>query len=185
MHPLINYTKIGLEHVLPLGYDHVLFVLALFLFDSRLKTAIIQCSLFTLAHSITLALVALKFVSPPTLLIETCIAFSIALMAIENIILKKVNFWRLILIFVFGLVHGMGFANALLEAGLDNNEMMLSLIGFNCGVEIAQILIILGCYIIWNKLIVTRIKNTEKLSLLINWLIAITGITLGIQRLLS
>ena len=85
----VQYLKIGYEHVVPLGYDHILFIIALFFYDSKLKTAAIQCTLFTLAHTLTLILVALGYINLNTILVETFIAVSICLVAIENFYAKK------------------------------------------------------------------------------------------------
>ena len=140
------YLKIGFQHVIPLGYDHILFILSLFLFNSKLKTAIIQCSIFTLAHSLTLALVAFGYLKFNANIIESIIALSIFFVALENTTQPKLKWWRLGFVFAFGLVHGMGFATALNEIGLPKNEFIPALIGFNLGVEVAQITIILFCY---------------------------------------
>lgn len=148
MQGFLHYTGLGFEHVIPLGYDHILFIIALFFFNSNLKTAVIQCSLFTVAHSVTLASAALGFIRFNTGIIETVIALSIFLVAIENMFGRSLRSWRLVLVFLFGLVHGMGFANALQEIGLPQSQMIQALLGFNLGVELAQVSIILGCYFI-------------------------------------
>jgi hypothetical protein len=141
-----DYLKIGFQHVIPLGYDHILFILSLFFFNSKLKTAIIQCSVFTLAHSLTLALVAMGYFHFSANIIECIIALSIFFVALENTAQRELKWWRLGLVFAFGLVHGMGFASALNEIGLPKNEFFTALIGFNFGVEIAQVAIIFVCY---------------------------------------
>jgi hypothetical protein len=141
-----DYLKIGFQHVIPLGYDHILFILSLFFFNSKLKTAIIQCSVFTLAHSLTLALVAMGYFHFSANIIECIIALSIFFVALENTAQRELKWWRLGLVFAFGLVHGMGFASALNEIGLPQNEFFTALIGFNFGVEVAQVTIILICY---------------------------------------
>jgi len=146
-----RYFSIGFEHVIPLGYDHILFILSLFFFNSKVKTAIIQCSVFTLAHSFTLALVALGFITFNSIIIETVIALSIFFVALENIFQGKLHLWRLALVFFFGLVHGMGFAAALKETGIAPNEFLISLLAFNVGVEIAQVTVIATCYFLVAK----------------------------------
>lgn len=141
-----DYLKIGFQHVIPLGYDHILFIISLFFFNSKLKTAIIQCSVFTLAHSLTLALVALGYFHFSANIIESIIALSIFFVALENTAHRELKWWRLGLVFAFGLVHGMGFATALNEINLSKSEFFTALIGFNLGVEVAQAAIILICY---------------------------------------
>lgn len=167
-----NYLFMGCEHVLPLGFDHILFILALFFLNSELKTAIVQCSIFTLAHSITLALYALGYINFNTKIIEIIIAFSIFVVAFENIFQSKLKPWRVFLVFIFGLIHGIGFATVLKNIGLPKNEIITALIGFNCGVEIAQILIILFCYFFIAKLFKEKVwyqtKFTQPLSLILS-----------------
>lgn len=142
----LDYLYLGYTHVLPYGFDHILFILGIFLLNSELKSVIIQCSVFTLAHSGTLALTATGCIMPEPRIIETLIALSILFVAIENIVHNKINSWRLLIIFLFGLLHGMGFANALREIGLSHTHFMLSLVSFNLGVEFGQITTILLAY---------------------------------------
>ena len=108
-------------------------------------------AVFNLAHSLTLALVALAYLKFNTNIIESVIALSIFFVALENTTQPKLKWWRLGLVFAFGLVHGMGFASALNEIGLPKNEFVPALIGFNFGVEVAQISIILICYFLIAK----------------------------------
>ena len=185
MNQFFHSIFLGIEHVLPFGYDHVLFMVALFLLNSRIKTAVIQCTLFTIAHSITLALATFDFINIPSQVIETAIAFSIALVAIENLFIPTLNHLRLSLVFVFGLLHGLGFASALKEIGIPKSDLLSSLLGFNLGVEIAQLLIVLISYFgiayFW--------KNKDwfqnKLINPINMMIACIAMVIGIQRLLN
>jgi HupE / UreJ protein len=141
-----NYFQLGYTHVIPLGFDHILFILGIFLLNSDIKSVIIQCSVFTLAHSITLGLAATGFILPDSRIIEPMIAISILFVAIENIFHNKINSWRLLIIFLFGLIHGMGFASAIGEVGLSRTHFLGSLLFFNIGVEFGQITIILAAY---------------------------------------
>ena len=146
-----NFLIKGFEHVFPLGYDHILFMIALFLYNSRIKTAILQCSVFTIAHSLTLALTANRLITPNSQLIEIGIAISIFIAGLENI-LPRVNFSiRLLIIFLFGLMHGIGFAGALADIGIKNQEIITVLAGFNIGVELAQASLIVILYFILSK----------------------------------
>ena len=142
-----QYILSGFEHVIPLGYDHILFIMSLFFLDSNLKTAIIQCTLFTLAHSVTLAMVALGVIIVNPYYIEIIIALSIFFVSVENLFLTKVKPWRLFLVFLFGLIHGAGFASALLSAGIPENQQITALLGFNIGVEMAQVLLVVCCFL--------------------------------------
>lgn len=146
-----NFLIKGFEHVFPIGYDHILFMIALFLYNSRIKTAILQCTVFTIAHSLTLALTANRLIIPNTQLIEIGIAISIFIAGLENI-LPRVNFSiRLLIIFLFGLMHGIGFAGALADIGIKNQEIITVLAGFNIGVELAQASLIVILYFILSK----------------------------------
>lgn len=147
----VQYLITGFKHVLPLGYDHVLFIVCLFFYNSRLKATLIQCTLFTLAHSLTLALAALGYVNLNLRIVESLIAFSIFLVAFENVFENKKQWQRLPLVFLFGLLHGLGFASALNETGLPKNEFISALLGFNLGVELAQILVVMGCFVVFAK----------------------------------
>lgn len=143
-----TYLKLGYTHILPLGLDHVLFVLSLYLLEPRLKPVLWQATAFTVAHSITLGLAMYGVVSPPTSLVEPLIALSILFVAIENIVVAKLNPWRIVVVFGFGLLHGLGFAGALTSLGLPRNMFVESLVAFNVGVELGQISVILLAWLL-------------------------------------
>lgn len=140
----------GFLHVIPFGFDHILFILGLFLLAPRWKPLLGQSLLFTLAHSITLSLVILGLISLPTQWIEILIAVSIAWIGIENLFIKKLKPSRLYLVFGFGLIHGMGFAEVLREKlhGINGKDLTLPLVSFNIGVEIAQIALLICAFLI-------------------------------------
>lgn len=185
MEVFVRYLLTGFEHVIPLGYDHILFITALFFLDSKLKSAIIQCSFFTVAHSITLALVALGYLNFNVRIIESIIALSIFFVALENLYAIKLNWWRLLLVFVFGLVHGMGFATALKEIGLPENEFITALLGFNLGVELAQIAVILLCYFLIAKWIKSKSWYQTKFVKPLSLSISLIALFLAIERFLT
>jgi hypothetical protein len=133
------YTKLGVEHILPMGLDHLAFVLALVLSATALRPLLIHISVFTLAHSVTLILGVLEIVSLNGVWVEVAIAFSIMFVALENLFFKLSKYWRPIIIFAFGLLHGLGFAGALSELGIPANHFVSALLGFNVGVEIGQV----------------------------------------------
>lgn len=141
-----TYVLSGFNHVLPLGFDHVLFIVALFFLSKNALNAFQQAFVFTVAHSITLALTVLGFIHFSTAWTECLIAVSIFIVALENITQPIIAFSRYAVVFVFGLLHGLGFANALAQQDLPSTEMVSALFGFNVGVEIAQALIILFLY---------------------------------------
>ena len=137
------YLKLGFEHILPLGLDHILFVLSIALLEPRLKSVLVQATAFTVAHSITLGLAMYGLISPPPGIIEPIIALSILFVALENILVSKLNPWRVVVVFGFGLVHGMGFASVLTGLGLPRRLFLESLLAFNVGVELGQVAVIL------------------------------------------
>jgi len=145
------YLFLGYKHIIPLGFDHILFILSLFLLNPKLKPLLWQATAFTVAHSITLSLSMFHVIVPSPKLIEPLIALSILYVALENIFVKRVRRTRIGVVFIFGLVHGMGFASALGQLGLPQNAYLLSLVMFNIGVEFGQITIILTAYILIGK----------------------------------
>ena len=136
----VEFTALGVEHIF-LGYDHIMFLLALIVVGGRLINLIKIVTSFTLAHSITLILAALEVVQLPSRLIESGIALSITYVALENFWLRRSDL-RWIITFFFGLVHGFGFANVLRELGLPTKGLAVSLVTFNLGVEVGQICIV-------------------------------------------
>jgi hypothetical protein len=134
------FIRLGIEHIF-LGYDHIMFLLALLLLGGRFWTLVKIVTAFTIAHSITLIAAALQWVSLPSRFIETGIALSIAYVAAENFWAKRADH-RWIITFLFGLVHGFGFANVLTQLGLPSKGLVASLLAFNVGVEAGQVAIV-------------------------------------------
>ncbi|AXI42392.1 hypothetical protein C1J02_10905 [Sulfitobacter sp. SK011] len=137
-----NYIPVGFDHILPKGLDHILFVLGLFFLSTHLRPLIWQVSAFTLAHTVTLALGAMGWVSVPASIVEPLIAASITYVAIENVFTSGLTRWRPLVIFGFGLLHGLGFASVLGEFGLPEGQFIPALVGFNIGVELGQLTVI-------------------------------------------
>lgn len=136
------YLKLGFAHILPLGLDHILFVVCLCLLNNKFKTVFWQATAFTVAHSITLALSMQNIIVLPAEIVEPIIALSIFFVAIENLLLDTLKPWRIILVFLFGLIHGIGFASVLSEIGLPRDKFLTSILSFNGGVELGQITVI-------------------------------------------
>ncbi len=144
-HPVASfgrYLALGFAHILPGGLDHILFVLSLFLLAPRPKPLAWQVTGFTLAHSLTLSLAVFGFVGLPSRWVETAIAVSIAVMALDNLRSREMAPWRPAVVFGFGLLHGLGFANVLQELGLPRGEEVLALAGFNLGIEAGQLTVL-------------------------------------------
>ena len=137
-----SYVPVGFDHILPKGLDHILFVLGLFFLSTQLRPLLWQVSAFTLAHTVTLALGASGAVTVPSQIVEPLIAASIIYVAVENLVTDGLSRWRPLVIFGFGLLHGLGFASVLGEFGLPEDQFLSALIGFNIGVEIGQLTVI-------------------------------------------
>lgn len=142
-----NYVQIGFVHIVPKGLDHILFVVGLFLLSTQLRPLLIQITSFTLAHSVTLALGIYGIVNISPAIVEPLIAASIIYVCIENIYADKLSRWRPIIVFLFGLLHGLGFASVLQEIGLSSSNFITGLIAFNVGVELGQLTVIAACFI--------------------------------------
>jgi len=145
---VISYVVIGFEHILPKGLDHILFILGLFLFGVAFKPLLWQVTMFTVAHTLTLGLAMNGVIDLPANIVEPLIALSIAYVGIENIFAKRLNNSRLLLVFLFGLLHGLGFASVLADFGMPENAFVTALISFNVGVEIGQLTIILAAFLL-------------------------------------
>jgi hypothetical protein len=137
-----QYLWLGYTHILPKGLDHILFVFGIFLLSPHWRPMLLQVTAFTVAHSITLALSIYGVISLPSRLVEPLIALSIAYVAIENLATRRLKPWRLALVFMFGLLHGLGFAGVLRELGLPREEFLTALVTFNLGVEGGQLTVI-------------------------------------------
>ena len=142
-----EYIIVGFEHIIPKGWDHIVFILGLFFFSSKLKPLVWQISVFTLAHTFTLALGSLGYIKIVPEIVEPLIALSIIFISVENIFINKLSKWRPIVIFIFGLLHGLGFASVLGEFGLPNGFFVPALIGFNVGVEFGQLTVVLLAFV--------------------------------------
>jgi len=143
-----RYLALGFAHIVPHGLDHMLFVLGIFLFSRRLRTVLWQVSAFTVAHSLTLGLSICGVIAAPPAVVEPLIAVSIAYIAIENLLLTELKPWRIVLVFAFGLLHGMGFAGALSELGLPRSDFFTALLTFNIGVEAGQLAVIGAAFLL-------------------------------------
>jgi hypothetical protein len=146
-HVVLYYLQLGFHHIVPDGLDHILFVVGLCLLSNKIKVILWQATAFTVAHSITLALSMKNVIVAPGAIVEPIIALSILFVAIENLLLTELKPWRIALVFMFGLIHGMGFASSLNEIGLPRNKFFTSILSFNLGVELGQISIILAVWI--------------------------------------
>lgn len=178
------YLSLGYQHILPEGLDHILFVVGLYLLSPRLKDVLWQATAFTVAHTLTLILSMKNLIVAPPTLIEPIIALSIAFIAIENLFSSRLQSWRMIVVFLFGLVHGMGFASALNELGLPRDAFFSSLITFNIGVELGQITVILACWLAFGKWFSTEIWYRKRIVLPISLAIAAVALVWTFERMI-
>lgn len=144
------YTVLGIEHILS-GFDHLLFVIGLLFLVGFNRRLALTITAFTAAHSLTLASSALGLLTlrPPP--VEATIALSIMLVAGEALRQRQTlaRRWPALVAFLFGLVHGLGFAGALKEIGLPENHLWIALLTFNIGVEIGQLMTVAAAWLLY------------------------------------
>jgi hydrogenase/urease accessory protein HupE len=136
-----KFVPAGIHHIL-IGPDHLLFLVGLLLLGGTVRQLALLVSAFTVAHSITLSLAALNLVSPPARMIEPAIALSIVYVGADNLLVRNGRDVRVWIAFVFGFIHGFGFANVLREMDLPRRALGWALFSFNVGVEIGQLLVV-------------------------------------------
>jgi hydrogenase/urease accessory protein HupE len=178
-----RYLTLGFTHIVPLGLDHMLFVLGIYLLSRRVRAVLLQVSAFTFAHSITLGLSMYGLVSVSPRIVEPMIAVSIAYVAIENIFLSELKSWRVALVFAFGLLHGMGFAGALRELGLPRSEFFTALLTFNVGVEAGQLAVIATAFLLVGWHYADRVWYRARVVVPASAMIAGTALYWTIHRL--
>jgi|TARA_B100000035_G_scaffold36473_1_gene27607 hypothetical protein len=169
------FIKAGFEHIIPQGLDHILFVLGLFFSSLKFRSLIIQVTAFTLAHSITLALAAVGVVKLQLSLVEPLIFLSIVWVAIENTIFKQTTKWRPLVIFGFGLLHGLGFAALLTQYGLPKDNFISLLLAFNVGVELGQLAVLIMAFILVSA-IFRKSQNKNQLKIPASIIIGLVGL---------
>ena len=136
-----SYLNLGIDHLIS-GPDHILFILGLMFLVSGILNMIKTITAFTVAHSITLGLSVLGLISLPQATVEAVIALTIVFLALEISENKRYKSTPWLIAFGFGLLHGLGFANALTEIGIANEQLLFSLLFFNLGIEAGQLLMI-------------------------------------------
>ncbi len=171
----------GFRHVLPLGWDHILFILGMFLMDRRLRPVLLQSLCFTAAHTVTLGLAMKGVVQVPGAIVEPLIALSIAGVAAENLLTNRVRPRRMVLIFGFGLVHGLGFGGALASV-LQSSGGLVPLLAANLGVECAQVVILFSATAAFRLLPQPAHPQTIRI---LNVLLVATGLVVFVQRLVA
>ena len=177
-----RYSVLGFTHIVPLGLDHMLFVLGIYLLNHRWRSVLLQVSAFTIAHSITLGLSMYGLVSVSPRIVEPMIALSIAYVAIENLFLKDLKPWRIVLVFAFGLLHGLGFAGVLSEVGLPRDEFLTALVTFNIGVEGGQLAVIAAAFLLFGWRYADRDWYRGRIAIPASLMIAAAAVYWTIER---
>jgi len=183
-----SFIALGFTHILPLGWDHIAFVLCLFLLSTHLRPLLWQVTAFTVAHSITLSLAVLHVVSLTSAVIahvvEPLIALSIAFVAIENVFTDKLKPRRLAVVFLFGLLHGLGFASVLLRLGIPTGQYLNALASFNVGVELGQLAVIAiaTALLVWFQ---KAAWYRRRIVIPASSLIALIGLVVALQRFIA
>ncbi len=187
LHTIRVYTVLGIEHIL-IGLDHLAFVLGLSLLFTRLSTAVKTISAFTIAHSITLGISAVGHVTLPIAIVEALIALSISTVAAEKLLQSRgylpwSNDKPMIIGFMFGLLHGFGFASVLTDLGLPKDSALTSLFSFNIGVEIGQIIfvcLVFACLFGMRRFLSLNLYASSQNA--VAYLIGILGLFWAIER---
>lgn len=177
----IPFIKLGFHHIL-IGLDHILFIIALVVTSQKITDVIKIMTLFTLAHSVTLGLTALKLLSLPAEIVEPLIALSVAFVAIERFIGLK-DKYRYGVVFIFGLIHGIGFAGALELSNPTKWTAIWPIFTFNVGVEMGQALIIILLFPMLK--FIRKFKWSYPLHLAVNSAIFLIGLAWYFQRFLT
>ncbi len=148
----VEYIGVGSSHIIPKGLDHILFVLGLFFLALKIRPLLWQVTAFTLAHTVTLALGALDIIRISPGIVEPLIAASIVYVGVENVLSRGLTPWRPVVVFLFGLLHGLGFASVLSDFGLGGSHFVPKLVGFNVGVELGQLAVISATFLAFGML---------------------------------
>lgn len=173
----------GFRHIVPDGPDHVLFVLGLFLICREIGLLLWQVTLFTLAHSLTLALALCGVVSLPERPVEILIALSIGFIAIENLINRDFSRWRPFLTILFGLVHGFGFAGAFVESGIPLGDPLIALVALNLGIELGQLAVVSLAFVVFGTFW-SRAWYRAGVTIPGSLVIGVAGFSWAVQRMI-
>ncbi len=173
----VFYTILGYQHIIPTGLDHILFVLSLFLLSPKLKPLLLQATAFTLG------LATCKLINIAPGITEPLISLSIVYVALENIFSPTLKPSRYGVVFIFGLIHGLGFAGVLGSIGLPQNAYIVSLIMFNVGIELGQITIIVLAYLLLARGFGKKAYYRKVIVIPLSILIVVTAAVWTIQRI--
>ena len=179
----VEFLSIGFDHVVPLGLDHILFIVGMAMASISVLGLIGLVSSFTLAHTVTIGLGMYGVIVVNPAVIEPLIALSIAYIALENLLTKQHLKRKTIVVFFFGLLHGLGFAEMLKSFSMTKDNFLITLLGFNIGVEIAQICIILAVVAI--LFVLRKIKFSRLAVVVTSVAIGLTGLYWTYERVVG
>jgi hydrogenase/urease accessory protein HupE len=174
---------LGFTHIVPKGLDHILFVLGLFLLSPRPKQLVWQVSAFTIAHTVTLGLSLYGLVTAPGDIVEPLIALSVAYVGVENLFTSRLRPWRLVVVFAFGLLHGLGFAGAMSELPYSHADLTGMLVSFNVGVELGQLTVIAAAALLMRAVLARRQAWQRPAAQLASAAVGVMGLLWTIERL--
>ena len=178
----LRYIVVGFDHIVPLGADHILFVLGLFFFSTQFRPLLWQVTAFTVAHTITLALAATGVVSIPAEIVEPLIAATIVYVGVENVLNFGNTRARTALVFAFGLLHGLGFASVLGDFGIASGRFVEALIGFNIGVEFGQLAVIAIAFLLVGAWFSKKTWYRAAIAIPVSVIISLIGMYWVIER---
>jgi hypothetical protein len=181
---LIDYVYLGAKHMIT-GYDHILFLIGVLFFLTSYRDIVKFVTAFTVGHSITLIFATLYKISVNYYLIDAVIAFSVIYKGFENLDgfkkwLRKNPPNLILMVFIFGLIHGFGLSTRLQQLNLMGHNLIYSILSFNVGVELGQITALL---IVFPLLLLIRGESFKKISIILNWGLIFLGILLLIYQL--
>lgn len=174
-----TFLKMGVEHLLT-GYDHILFLMALLLAGGSIRYLVGTITAFTLAHSLTLSLAVLDLVKVTPEVVEPLIAASIVYAALENFWRRKLDD-RWVIAFLFGLVHGIGFAGILREAALSGGNLLIPLASFNVGVELGQLLVVVPAFFLFRPIFADEARG-RRFTRITSAVVALLGLYWFLER---
>ncbi len=152
---LVHSAGWGFQHIIPNGLDHIAFVLGLFFLARRMQFLVAQVAVFTVAHSAASALAMLGRIAVPEIWVEIAVALSIAFVAVENLWGENLRRWRMAMVGVFGLIHGLAYAHSFAEMPVGGTVRTIALTGFNLGVGLGQMAVIGLAFLlaapVWSK----------------------------------
>ncbi len=178
-----RFLPAGVHHIL-IGPDHLLFLVGLLLLGGSLRQLALMVTAFTLAHSLTLSLAVLGVFSPPARLIEPAIALSIVYVGVDNLLVRRGRDLRAWIALGFGLVHGLGFASVLREMELPRRALGLSLVSFNVGVEVGQLMVVVAVASALAALRARSARAGQRLAVVGSVGVVVAGSVWFVQRLL-